>query len=341
MVAPSPGKYGGIEAFTASIARETLDSGDVDVRLVFRLRKGGVLTTNFTDGIAAHRVNWRMMSGLDFQYLKDLLWADVVNCHFPLIYATYPARLLGKKLVVTVENRRFASHGWPFWIGLRLAHARWYISSFVGSTWEGDSPWEGSSIIPAVSKLPETYVEPSLRKGFFFIARWVPEKGLEQLLEAYATADIDHARHPLSLLGDGDLRPQIEAMIDDLRIRDYICAPGFVDHDEKCRRIASARWNVAPAAFPEDLGLSPIEARACGVPSIVSRAGGLPEAGGSAALLCEPGDVATLRLALEQAAAMAEPEYLTRCRECRESLDTYLPRKNFYADAFKKIISKS
>ena len=341
MVAPSPGKYGGIEAFTASMAEETLASGGVDVRIVYRLRKGGKLTTNFTDGIAAHHVPWRMMRGLDWQYLKDLWWADIVNCHFPLVYATFPARLLGKKLIVSMENRRLAAHGPQFGWGLRLAHLRWYISAFVAETWEGSVPWQGTSTVPAASKLSDLEVAPEKRCGFFFIARWVPLKGLEQLLEAYASADIDHAVHPLILLGDGELREPMEQQIDRLRIRSFVTAPGFVSHEEKCQAMAAARWNIAPAAFPEDLGLSPIEARACSVPSIVSRAGGLPEAGGQEALLCEPGDVPTLRRAIEEAAGMDEAAYRAKCLSCRESLARYLPKVDFYADAFKAMVKTS
>lgn len=337
MIAPTPGKYGGIEAFTATIASNTLEGGEVEVRVVFRLRAGGELTDNLIKPMENHGIKWRLMKGLDFQYLKDLLWADVVNCHFPLVYATYPALLLGRKLAVTVENRRFASHGWRFSLGLRLAHARWYISSFVADTWETGKRWKNSKIVPAVSKLSSNEVPPAQRKGLFFIARWVPLKGLEQLIQAYAEAQINHSEHPLTLLGDGDLRETCEAMIRSAGIEKFVDAPGFVTHEEKCRRMAASRWNIAPAAFPEDLGLSPIEARACGVPSIVSLIGGLPEAAGADALFCEPGDVASLRHAIETAVHMSEDEYLRRCLKGKETLGDYLPAPDFYRRAFKEL----
>lgn len=338
MIAPTPGKYGGIETFTASIARSVLDSGGIDIRIVFRLRKGGELTSNLTDGLKAHEIEWRLMKGLDLQYLKDLIWADVVNCHFPLVYATYPAILFGKKLAVTVENRKIPITGWKRFVwGLKLAHARWYISSFVADTWEQGKRWPGSRIIPAISELPRDYVDPSERKGLFFIARWVPLKGLEQLIEAYSTANIDRRIHPLTLLGDGDLRETCNAMIRNAGIAEFVDAPGFVTHEEKCARMARSRWNIAPAAFPEDLGLSPIEARACGVPSIVTRIGGLPEAAGKDALLCEPGDVCSLRAAIETAVHMDEHEYCVRSLRGKSTLSEYLAPANFYTKAFQEL----
>lgn len=339
MVAPTPGKYGGIEAFTATIATNTMLGDGIEVRVVFRLRKGGELTSNLTEPLTIHGIPWRLMKGLDFQYLKDLLWADVVNCHFPLVYVTYPALLLRKKLAVTMENRCLAVHGWRFKLGLRLAHARWYISSFVAGTWEGARPWPNSKIIPAVSDLPSNFVEPAKRKGLFFIARWVPLKGLEQLIEAYSGANIDHRANPLILLGDGELRGLCQKMILDAGIEDFVDAPGFVTHEEKCARMAAARWNIAPAAFPEDLGLSPIEARACAVPSIATRIGGLPEAAGEHALLCEPADVPSLRKAIERAVNMDEVEYLERCNQGKASLAEYLPPDDFYRRSFAELSS--
>lgn len=340
MVAPTPDEYGGIAAFTASIARQTLDSGSVDVRIVYRRPGGGPISEKFQRDLAVHGVPWRMMNGLDLRYLDDLLWADVINCHFPLLYATYPARILFKKLVVTVENRQMPCHGILFKLGLKLADARWYISDFVRKSWEGSEHWDQSAVIPAITKLPNAYVEPSERRGFFFVARWVPLKGLEQLVEAYARADLDRSMHPLILAGNGVLRPQILEMIDSLKLTEHVKTPGFLSYDDKVSLMTRSRWNVAPAAFPEDLGLTPIEARACGVPSIVSNIGGLPEAAGEDSLKCVSGDVDSLRVALETAAAMSQSEYQRYSLSCQESLFHYLPDKDFYSRSFQNIVGR-
>ena len=340
MVAPTCGTYGGIETFTAEIAREVIGSGEFDVQVVFRIRPGFQVTDNLHLGLSRHEFPWRLMDKPDFRYLKDLVRADVINCHFPLLYATYPAVLLRKKLAITVENQRWPEHGQLYQKALMLGDARWYISTFVASTWEGKQFAPGSHIVPAVSELPDEWREPSTRKGFFFIARWIPKKGIEELIEAYAAADIDHQLHPLTLLGDGPLRQEIEVMIRQSAVGRFIDAPGFMSHPEKIERMANARWNVAPAAFAEDLGLSPIEARACGVPSIVSNVGGLPEAAGENALLCEPGDVATLQAALEKAASMSESEYFQRSKDAKESLVFYLPKPGFYTEEFRKLLTR-
>lgn len=341
MVAPSAGSHGGIEVFTAAIAREVLDSGACDVRIVYRVGFGVPLKDTLARSIQKFDVPWRVIWMLDFQYFKDLLWADVIHCHFPLVYATYPARLLGKKLVITMEAKRNPiAHGFRFALGLKLAHAEWYISKFVADTWGRTKLNESCKIVPAISDLPTAYVPPLTRKGFFFVARWVPLKGIEQLVEAYATAGIDHHQHPLFLYGDGMLRDKIEQMVDEFGIREFVEMPGFVMSADKEAKMSSSKWNVAPVAFPEDLGLTPIEARCCKVPSIVSRVGGVPEAAGDQALFCEPGDVNSLRLALELATAMSDEEYIARSEACHASLRSYLPQPGFYYQEYMRLLRR-
>lgn len=340
-VSASGGAYGGVEVFTAAAAREALDSGPCEVRIVYRIPRKTVINSNLEHGLRPFSVNWRIIRFVDFQYIRDLLWADVIHCHFPVPYATFPARLLGKKLIVTVEAKHHPTrHKFYHRSGLRLAHAQWFISEFVAKTWSACRSERTSRIVPAVCEIPSAYVAPSLRKGFFFIARWVPLKGLEQIVEAYATAGFSKHENPLLLYGDGILHEEVHALIDKHGIREFVSTPGFVDAAEKERAMAAARWNLAPTAFAEDLGLTPIEARYCQVPSIVSDIGGLPEAAGADALYCEAGNVASLREAMERAASMGEEEYARCSQACYESLASYMPSKDFYFTEYKRILGR-
>lgn len=340
-VSASGGAYGGVEVFTAAAARQALDSGPCEVRIVYRVPRKTVINPNLESGLRRFNVNWRIICFVDVRYVMDLLWADVVHCHFPVPYATFPARLLGKKLIVTVEAKHHETgHKFYHRVGLRLAHAQWFISEFVAKTWSACRSDGTSRIVPAICEIPSAHVAPSERKGFFFIARWVPLKGLEQIVEAYATAGFAKDQHPLLLYGDGMLHDEIHALIDKFGIREFVSTPGFVDATEKERAMSSARWNLAPTAFAEDLGLTPIEARYCGVPSIVSDTGGLPEAAGADALFCQAGSVDSLRDAMERAAAMDEGEYALRSQRCHESLANYMPGKDFYFTEYKRIMGR-
>jgi len=131
---------------------------------------------------------------------------------------------------------------------------------------------------------------------------------VDTLLDAYAMAKIEHEKWPLTLMGDGPLRPLIEYAIDRRQVSNARVL-GFVDEETKRQEIQNARWMVVPPNTREDFGLTAVEARHLGVPCIITRDGGLPEAGGRQALICEPDDPAALARLLEQAAAMEETEY--------------------------------
>ncbi len=340
VVAPTGGAVGGIEVFSIAIARELAASNQFEVRLVFRLRRGWDLKPGFLDWLDAQcSFPSTVLTKPSFEMLRHLAWSEVVNCHFPLIDVALPSRVLGKKLCLSMENRRLPDHGLIHRLGLRCAHRRWYISRFVHATWEGPDLGPDSAVVPAVSELPTTHVAPDERRGFVFIARLVPKKGAEELISAYGTARIDHSAHPLTIVGTGPLDETISRMIAESPAADAITKKGFVPAEEKESLLASAKWNVAPAQFEEDLGLTPIEARACGVPSIVTSIGGLPEAGGPSALLCRPHSGDSLRESLEQAAQLPASEYRKRAEEALTSLADYLPSKTFYTDELQKIVA--
>ena len=47
------------------------------------------------------------------------------------------------------------------------------------------------------------------QKGFLFVGRWVPNKGIRTLLNAYARLNADPQEWPLIMLGDGPLREEV------------------------------------------------------------------------------------------------------------------------------------
>jgi glycosyltransferase involved in cell wall biosynthesis len=168
------------------------------------------------------------------------------------------------------------------------------------------------------------------------MGRWIENKGIEDLVIAYSRAKLDPLQWPLTLVGDGHLRPQVELLIKTLGVKG-VEMPGFIDDQSKARRLAAARWLVAPARTREDLGLTPIEARSVGVPAIVTRDGGLPEAAGDSALIVEPGNLEELTRALTSAAAMSEAEYVERGARGRETLKNYLRPMTFYRNSYAAV----
>jgi glycosyltransferase involved in cell wall biosynthesis len=272
--------------------------------------------------------------------VRAIRWADVIHLQNASPDVIGLAKLFRKRLVLTIHNymtRQWDAHRLLWRLGARFADARWYNSQFVWDTWEPDQKRPGSRKVPTTSKLPEGWTAPAERKGFAFIGRWIANKGIDTLVDAYAGAKLDRERWPLVLMGDGPLRSLIEYAIQRRGIKGVEIL-GFVDESIKANRMKNSRWVVVPPNTREDFGLTAIEARHLGVPCIITRDGGLPEAGGRQALVCEPNDVAGLVRLLEQGAQMSESEYAERAQRTREELATELVPIEFYAEAYRQLL---
>jgi glycosyltransferase involved in cell wall biosynthesis len=266
-------------------------------------------------------------------------WADIVHLQNASPDVVALARLFGKRLVLTIHNymrREFSWHRLLWRLSARLADARWYNSNFVWDTWERRKR-RGSRKVHTISKLPEGVTSPGDRSGFVFIGRWIANKGIDTLVEAYAQADLDRNEWPLVLMGDGPLRSAIQNKINEQHLPG-VQIEGFVDEATKAQRMRKARWVVVPPNTNEDFGLTAIEGRNLGVPCIITRDGGLPEAGGSQALVCEPDDARGLARLLEQASHMSESEYVERATRTREELVNELEPATFYARAYRSVL---
>lgn len=141
----------------------------------------------------------------------------------------------------------------------------------------------------------------SERKYLVFVGRLHPVKGLMYLLEALSLL---HSRGNLNfdtiLIGDGELRPELERAV---------AARGLVEQVRFVGEVAHARvreWLQAGDAFclpslMEGMPNVVLEAQACGLPVVASRVGGLPDiVGPQAGILVEPAKPADLADALER-----------------------------------------
>jgi len=339
LVSPCQGAYGGIEAFVLAVAAAVRDDPGFEVRVCFKKTKHFARQPSLKAMLAGE-------PGVEFceRADKDLAgairWADIVHLQNASPDVVVLAKLFRKPLVLTIHNymaRGLNAHRILWRLSARFADARWYNSQFVWDTWEGDRKRRDSRKVATTSKLPEGWTPPEERVGFVFIGRWIANKGIDTLLDAYAQADLDREKWPLVLMGDGPLRSLIEYAIQKRGVAG-IRVLGFVDEATKAQQMTKARWVVVPPNTREDFGLTAIEARNLGVPCIITRDGGLPEAAGRQALVCEPADVTGLTKLLEKAARMSEAEYAERARQTREELATELEPMEFYARAYRRIL---
>lgn len=338
---PSQGVYGGMELFALTLADALQRGGRHEVRLCFKLVAGHAAQPALTARCAELGLDAVFCARASRTLWDALRWAELVHAQNCSPDIGLLARVLRKPLVVTVHNWRRG--------GRSLLHASWrvvhdgadyrtYNSAFVMKTWQRAGAAARSSTIPTVAPFGGAPRPPAQRRGFFFIGRWIEGKGLQILVQAYQQAALDKAAWPLCLAGDGPLRDEVRE-----RVRrggaEGITLPGFLSEADKHERLASARWLVCPPHTHEDMGLTPIEARAVGVPAIVSVDGGLPEAAGPHAVFVPPGDVQALARALELVSRMPEQVYAERARGAQDSLAGYLKPLSVYEDIYREVMS--
>lgn len=334
LISPSMGGYGGLEAFVLALASGLAADDRLDLRVAFKKARGFALQRDLQIAIARLPVRVGFLERASVALFKMLAQAEVVHVQNPCPDVVFPARLLGKRLLVNVINhigKGRSLHERLWRLGLRLAHRRFYISEFVRRTWEGDEIRRGSEVVHPICELADGTLPPSERRGFAFVSRWIPNKGIETLVQAYHRAQLDPVRWPLVLMGDGPLKQKIEREVAKVAGVQIV---GFVGQEAKADALRRSRFVVIPPDTREDFGLVAIEARHLGVPCIVTRDGGLPEAAGDEALVCEPGDVEGLAGLLRRAASMEEGEYAGRSGRTQASLQGALVRPEFYAETY-------
>jgi glycosyltransferase involved in cell wall biosynthesis len=147
---------------------------------------------------------------------------------------------------------------------------------------------------------------PEAGRIIIYTGRLLRGKGLEALLEAFGALAHEVPEAHLVLVGSG--AGQSLSVEDDLRqaaaARPWGGRVTFAGRvDDVSRWLRAADVFAFPSVF-EALGISLVEAAACGLPAVASRTGGIPDVidDGRSGFLVPPGDVRSLTAALRRLA---------------------------------------
>ena len=139
---------------------------------------------------------------------------------------------------------------------------------------------------------------PEERTIISYFGRLFPEKGVEDLLAAFALIKQDHPDTLLVIGGHGISSDDLQYAVQVQNIPDVIFT-GTVSNSEKRALMQLSHLGVIPTKpilnFVETLCISALEYQAAGVPLVTTRVGGVPEAAGSHSLYSEhssPDDLA-------------------------------------------------
>jgi glycosyltransferase involved in cell wall biosynthesis len=137
---------------------------------------------------------------------------------------------------------------------------------------------------------------PYDQRPFLFVGRFVPKKNIKTLIQAYGLywKKRGSEARDLVLIGDGPLRPEIEAQIADLGAAGQVRLTGFLDQPAVAQAMSAALCLITPSV-EEQWGLVINEALAFNLPVIASSAVGATEAlvrSGVSGFVVEPGNAA-------------------------------------------------
>jgi len=118
-------------------------------------------------------------------------------------------------------------------------------------------------VLPAIKK--QSLDKFSIERSLIAMGRFVPEKGFDLLLKAFAKLKDNYPEWTLTILGDGKLRPELESLRNELGLSDRVYFPGMVNDTYTFLQqadifIMSSRFEGFPNAI--------CEAMACGLPVI-------------------------------------------------------------------------
>lgn len=137
------------------------------------------------------------------------------------------------------------------------------------------------------------------------IGRLSFEKGIDVLIDAAAVLRDRRCAARFVIVGDGPLRPALQAQIARLQLDDTVCLDGFREDVWDC--LAAADVVCMPSKM-EGMPNALLEALSARRPVVATRVGGIPEAieDGRSGLLVPPGDAVALADALQRILTNAE-----------------------------------
>ena len=123
-------------------------------------------------------------------------------------------------------------------------------------------------------------LEPRERRNgerLIFMSRFVREKGVYELLDAFASIAAKYPGAHLTLLGDGPEREGMEQRAAALELGRRITFAGYKRKGEKAQLLLDSDLFVFPTYYGEGCPVALLEAMAAGLPVVTHGAGGIPD----------------------------------------------------------------
>ena len=128
----------------------------------------------------------------------------------------------------------------------------------------------------------ERHTNPSEKIKFLCVGRFVEKKGIIYAIKAFSKLLLEHKNIELRIIGDGEMRKEIENLIHDLEIQNEVILLSSLPHSKVIEEMHSSHIFILPSitAGNGDKEGTPtvlMEAQATGMPVISTYHAGIPE----------------------------------------------------------------
>jgi glycosyltransferase involved in cell wall biosynthesis len=192
-------------------------------------------------------------------------------------------RSLARRLPVAVVGPDLAE---------RYAHARRLLELTVSLVSAGEVMAEGEALARTVAPV----------RRVLSVGRLDREKNPLLLIDVMAILHESSDEWRLTVVGDGPLRGQVEARVQQLRLTNVVDVRGYVAIDGELPSLYQSSDALLHVSWTEGVPQVLFEAFAAGLPVVATDVGGVARAVDGAALLVPPGDAIAAASALERIA---------------------------------------
>ena len=242
-------------------------------------------------------------------FRPDILHADEEPFNAVTLHAALLGRSVGAGVVFFSWQNLYRRYPPPFSLIERLNYT--LASAAIAGNREAAHVLRRKGYRGPLAVFPQFGVDPAIYRPLpverdalpviGFAGRLVPEKGIADLLEAFARL---HTRARLEIVGNGTERTRLESQASSLGVRDRVLFRGGVAPADMPEMYNRFDILVVPSRtrpnWKEQFGRVIIEAMACEVPVVGSDSGEIPNVIGDAGRVFPEGDVDALAARLDE-----------------------------------------
>lgn len=236
-----------------------------------------------------------------WRYFKLLLGADVVLQNNISVKTLILPLLMRKRTVVALHIWLATPDGKLTWREhLKIALLRQCTKTVtpnlaIVERFGGDGEYVTNAYDESTFNVRQDW--HSRERTFVVVARLIKEKGVRELIEAFAIVSPFRPGYCLTVIGTGPEEANLKRLTTELCLANKVRFLGALNPPEVAKVLNNSRIMCVPSMWEEVFGIVALEGLGCGIPVIATAVSGLVDAHHGFGILVDPADKVVEKLA--------------------------------------------